>query len=275
MEYCDYLTSGSLQTPFLPYGPLFDLLHYGYLGQTFGPASAKRHICHNLLSYVEEDEDLIALQDMLRPDLSYPGLPCTFSVPHSLYTHLLYNSVAADGSHRIILDYIANHNAHVVPQSLFAPYAGRPRSQTELQSTTLRPPIFFIQLDHSVGLPLGIAKSVADTRKPLLQYENWTPMQGKASTKLRIAWHGYNLWETQIQLRNRRREPITLPRLVQLVASGVDRFLRHEHGPIVDPSLLVWRIGDGPYDVSPSRIVLVGVVAVSSGSIMPIMQLAN
>ena len=187
MEYCDYLTSGSLQTPFLPYGPLFDLLHYGYLGQTFGPASAKRHICHNLLNYVEEDEDLIALQDMLQPDLSYPGLPYTFSVPHSLYTHLHYNSVAADGSHRIILDHIANHNARIVPQSLFAPYAGRPRSQTELQSTTLRPPIFFIQLDHSVGLPLGIAKSVADTRKPLLQYENWTPMQGKASTKLRIA----------------------------------------------------------------------------------------
>jgi hypothetical protein len=72
-------------------------------------------------------------------------------------------------------------------------------------------------------------------------------MEGKASIKLRIAvrclliiqnrhffspwlrflqWNGYTPWQTQIQLRNRRKEPITLPRLVQLVASGVDRFLQ-------------------------------------------------
>jgi hypothetical protein len=191
MEYGDYLPSGFPQAPLppfeQPFGQLFELLYCGYMGQTFGPLSAKRHICHNLLNYVEEVEHFVIHQDLLRPDVSYPGLPGTFSIPHSRYPHLRCNSVGADGSYRIILDcYIADHTTRVVPQSLFAPYAGRPRSQTELQSTTLLPPIFFIQVDHSVGLPLGTAKSVADLRRPLLQYDGWTPMQGKASTKLRI-----------------------------------------------------------------------------------------
>jgi hypothetical protein len=188
MEYGDYLPSTFPQTSVPPFGQLFELLYCGYLGQTFGPPSAKRHICHNLLNYVEEDEDLVIHQELLRPHVSYPGLPNTFSVPHDLYSYLRCNSVAADGTYRIILDYyIADHRMRVVPQSLFAPYAGRPRSQTELQNSNLIPPIFFIQADRSVGLPLGVAKSVADNRRPQLQYDNWAPMEGRASTKLRIA----------------------------------------------------------------------------------------
>ncbi|KAI0255854.1 hypothetical protein BJV78DRAFT_1279084 [Lactifluus subvellereus] len=275
MEYC-YFPSRSPQTTPAPFGQLSELLYCGYLGQTFGPLIAKRHICHNLLDYIEDDEDLVVRQHLLRPDLSYPGLPGTFSVPQNLYSHLRCNSIGTDGSYRIILDcYIVDRTTRVIPQDLFAPYAGLPRSRAELQNASLVPPIFFIQADYSVGLPLGVAKSVADARTPPLLYDSWSPMEGKASIKLRIAWYGYNPWQTQIQLRNRRKEPITLPRLVQLVASGVERFLQHEHGPVVDHSFPQWRIGDGPYGVSPARIVLVGVVAVSSGSIMPIMRLAN
>jgi hypothetical protein len=235
------------QSPLPYFGGLSHMLYFGYLGQTFGALAAKRHLCHNVLCYVEDREDMVVSQELLQPDYSYPGLPGTFSVPHSLYSYLRCNAVAADHSRRIILDCeIAENTTRVVPQSLFAPYAGLPRSQAELQSASLLGPIFFFRLDHSVGLPLETAK-FAESQNPVLLYDTWCPMEGKASIKLRIAvryllttpkssifshcpaslqWNGYRPWQTQIQLRNRRKEPITLPRLVQLVASGVDRFLR-------------------------------------------------
>ncbi|KAH9995365.1 hypothetical protein BJV74DRAFT_795219 [Russula compacta] len=265
----------SFQSPLPYFGHLYHILHYGYLGRTFGPLAVKRHLCHNVLRYVEDQEDLVVSQELLRPDYSYPGLPGTFTVSHNLYPYLRCNSIGADNSPRIILDCEVADTTRVVPQCLFVPYAGNPRSRAVLQSTSeaLLPPIFFIRLDHSVGLPLEIARS-AESHSQLLLYKGWHPMEGKTTIKIRIAWYGYSPWQTQIQLRSRREEPITLPRLVQLVASAVDRFLRFEHGPITDPSFPEWRIGDRPY-ISADRVMLVGVVAASSGSIMPIMQLTD
>jgi hypothetical protein len=139
------------------------------------------------LCYVEDEDDIVVSQELLRPDYSYPGLPGTFSVSHDLYPYLRCNSVAVDHSRRIILDCeVAEDTTRVVPQNLFAPYAGLPRSQAELQSASLLPPIFFFQLDHSVGLPLEAAKS-AESHSTLLLYNNWCPMEGKASIKMRIA----------------------------------------------------------------------------------------
>jgi hypothetical protein len=175
------------QSPLPYFGGLSHMLYFGYLGQTFGALAAKRHICHNVLCYVEDKEDMVVSQELLQPDFSYPGLPCTFTVPHSLYSYLRCNAVGADHSRRIILDCeIAENTTRVVPQSLFAPYAGLPRSQAELQSASLLPPIFFFRLDHSVGLPLETAK-FAESQNPLLLYDTWCPMEGKASIKLRIA----------------------------------------------------------------------------------------
>lgn len=161
------------------------MLNYGYLGQTFGALVAKRHLCYNVLCYVEDQEDLVVNQELLRPDYSYPGLPRTFSVPHDLYSYLRCNSVAADNTRRIILDCEVAEYMRVVPQNLFAPYAGLPRSQSELQNASLVPPIFFILRDHSVGLRLDTARS-AESYSPLLLYNDWRPMEGKASIKMRI-----------------------------------------------------------------------------------------
>ena len=66
-----------------------------------------------------------------------------------------------DNSHRIVLDCEVAEDTMcqcVVRQTLFALYAGLARSQAELQSASLLPPIFFFRLDHSVGLPLEIAE---------------------------------------------------------------------------------------------------------------------
>ena len=178
----------SSRQPQPPYfGRLSHMLSFGYIGKTFGPIPAKRHLCHNLLCYVEDQEDTVVTQDLLRPDYSYPGLPRTFSVSHDIYPYLRCNSVAPDNSNRIILDCeITENTARVVPQNLFAPYAGLPRCQAELQSASLLPPIFFFQLDHSVGLPLETAR-IAESHGALLLYNTWCPMEGKASIKMRIA----------------------------------------------------------------------------------------
>jgi hypothetical protein len=175
------------QSPLPYFGGLSHMLSFGYLGQTFGPAAAKRHLCHNILRYVEDEDDMVVSQELPRPDYSFPGLPGTFSVSHDLYSSLQWNSVAEDNSRRIILDCkVAENTTRVVPQSLFAPYAGIARGQVELRRVNLPPPIFFFQLDHSVGLPLETAKS-ADSYSQLLLYDTWCPMEGKASIKLRIA----------------------------------------------------------------------------------------
>ena len=169
------------------FGGLSHMLYFGYLGQTFGALSAKRHICHNILCYVEDKEDTVVSQELLQPDYSYPGLPYTFSVPHDLYPYQRCNAVAADHSRRIVLDCeIAENMLRVVPQSLFVPYVGL-RSEVGLQSASLLPPIFFFRLDHSVGLPLETAK-FTESQNPLLLFDDWCPMEGsKASIKLRIA----------------------------------------------------------------------------------------
>ena len=175
------------RSPLPDFGLLSHMLFFGYLGQTFGALAAKQHICHNVLCYLEDREDTVVTQGLLQPDYSCHGLPYTFSVPHELYPYLRCNGVATDHSRRIILDCeIAENTTRVIPQSLFAPYAGLPRSQAELQSASLLPPIFFFRLDHSVGLPLETAK-FAESQTPLLLYDNWCPMEGKASIKLRIA----------------------------------------------------------------------------------------
>ena len=174
-----------LSIPF--FGRLSDLLSCGYLAQTFGSSETKRYLCHILLRFVEDEDDLVISHELLRPDYSYVGLPGSFSIPYNLYSHLQCNSIAGDGTARIILDHnILHHALRVVPQKLFAPYAGLPRSQAELQSAWLIPPIFFVQLDNSVGLPLELAKT-AEAEGPLLRYSDWHPMAGKASIKLRLS----------------------------------------------------------------------------------------
>jgi len=141
-----------------------------------------------LLRFFEDEDDLVISHELLRPDYSYVGLPGSFSVPHDLYSHLQCNSVAGDGTFRITLDHSILHIAlFVVPQKLFAPYAGLPRSHVELQNASLIPPIFFIQMDGSVGLPLAIARLADADDRPLLRYADWHPLAGKASIKLRIA----------------------------------------------------------------------------------------
>jgi hypothetical protein len=84
-----------------------------------------------------------------------------------------------------------------------------------------------------------------DQNEDCCKMSAWHPGLMFAHSSSLLQWYGYTPWQTQIQLRNRRKEPITLPRLVQLVASGVDRFLRvgspHSFDVIQSSELLISR----------------------------------
>ena len=109
-------------------------------------------------------------------------------------------------------------------------------------------PIFFIQNNDTIGLPLARAVAVGDTAC-LRRADLPAPLGGGHSTQIRIAvsslpvpsllclspaqrtvasqWPGYEIWERQIQIRDqtRHRNEITLERFAKLVAGVVDRFL--------------------------------------------------
>ncbi|KAI0060974.1 hypothetical protein BV25DRAFT_1827202 [Artomyces pyxidatus] len=67
-------------------------------------------------------------------------------------------------------------------------------------------------------------------------------------------------------------EAITLGRLAQLVVTCVEKFLLKDD-ILVDDRYSNWRIGRSN-GISPENVVFIGVVAVSAGSIMPVLRLA-
>jgi len=101
------------------------------------------------------------------------------------------------------------------------------------------------------------------------------PLGGGYTTKIRICWPGYQPSEQQIQLRDQTpaRDPISFDRFVRNLGNRVRQFLEDCEGvPIsqLDPSSK-WIVGHG--GISANEVVLIGIVHVSAGSWMPILQL--
>ncbi|KAH9000367.1 hypothetical protein EDB92DRAFT_1984777 [Lactarius akahatsu] len=133
----------------------------------------------------------------------------------------------------------------------------------------LRMPVFFVQNNGVIGLPLSRA-AVGDTSS-LRNADRPAPLGGGHSTQIRIAWPGYESWERQIQIRDqtRHRNEITLERFAKLVAGVVDRFLAH--GAMVVTRDSAWRVGNGA--ITRNNVIIVGTVQVSAGGWMPILQI--
>ncbi|KAI9459044.1 hypothetical protein F5148DRAFT_312916 [Russula earlei] len=176
----------------------------------------------------------------------------------------------ADGHPLWLLDYIPSPTSHVVPQKMLTPQ-NQPDWRPYLEHTNLRMPIFFVQHNGLIGLPLPRA-TVGDT-ETLRCADNVAPLGGGHFTQIRISWPGYELWERQIYLKDltRFRNDITLRHFAKLVARIVDRFLTHAAVtvPIRD---LSWRVGVG--GITRDDVIIVGVVQVSTAGWMPILQIS-
>ena len=175
-----------------------------------------------------------------------------------------YAAVTPSNQPLWLLDFIPMPMFHVVPQQIWAP-PNQSDWRRYVEQASLRMPVFFIQNNGAIGLPL--AQALNGDRALLRGANTPAPLGGGHSTQIRIAvsraslfpplslpspnfppfppspsslrlsfwlkymiasqWPGYEMWERQIQIRDqtRQRNEITLERFVKLVAGVVDRFL--------------------------------------------------
>jgi len=169
-----------------------------------------------------------------------------------------------------LLDFLPVPMYHVVPQKIWTP-PNQSDWRRYVEQAHLRMPVFFVQGNGAIGLPLPRAV-VGDTAS-LRGADNPAPLGGGHSTQIRIAWPGYETWERQIQIRDqtRHRNEITLERFAKLVAGVVDRFLTHALTTgSREPN---WRIGQ--VGITRHHVIIVGTVQVSAGGWMPILQISN
>jgi hypothetical protein len=151
--------------------------------------------------------------------------------------------------HLWLLDFVPSPNFVVVPQKIWTP-PNQSDWRRYVEQANLRMPVFFVQSDGSIGLPL--TRATAGDTAMLHHAASPAPLGGGHSTQIRIAvsptststclfllffprlnslvalqWPGYESWERQIQIRDqtRYRNEITLERFAKLVAGVVDRFL--------------------------------------------------
>ncbi|KAN0137206.1 hypothetical protein V8E53_005203 [Lactarius tabidus] len=165
-----------------------------------------------------------------------------------------------NGKYAWLLDYAIGRGGSVVPQQLWSPQ-GQGDWRRYVEQARLYIPVFFINADGSLGVPVSHAAagqmSLRDAQEP-------APLGDRTTTKIRISWPGYTPSEQQVQLRDQTpsRNPVTLERFVKHVGSRVRQFL-------VDCER--WIVG--PNRITFNEVVLIGVVQVSAGSWMPILQL--
>jgi len=185
-------------------------------------------------------------------------------------THDARYAAVANNHQLWLLDFVPQPTGPVVPQQMWTP-PNQSDWRRYVEQANLRMPVFFVQNNGIIGLPLARA-TIGDTAS-LRGADGPAPLGGGHSTQIRIAWPGYEQWERQIQIRDqtRHRNEITLERFAKLVAGVVDRFLTHASTALCrDPN---WRVGVGA--ITRNHVSIVGTVQVSAGGWMPILQISN
>ncbi|KAI0255838.1 hypothetical protein BJV78DRAFT_1173700 [Lactifluus subvellereus] len=232
----------------------------GCLVRMFGPRDAAFFI-ESLLKTSAREVHVVA---------NVPGWPNALmvsrpSMPDS-HVDALYN----DNHPLWLLDFVPLTHGSVIPQKIWSP-PNQSDWRRYIEQANLLMPVFFVQNNGIVGLPLPRA-AVGDTAT-LRHADQPAPLGGGHSTQIRIAWPGYESWERQIQIRDqtRARNEITLERFAKLVAGVVDRFIAHSSTvPTRDPT---WRVGEQA--ITRDNVIVVGTVQVSAGGWMPILQIAG
>jgi len=171
-----------------------------------------------------------------------------------------------------LLDFAIRPGGSVVPQQIWFPQ-GQGDWRRYVEQAQLQMPLFFMSAEGPLGVPIVNA---AAGQMALLGGNEPAPFGDKTTTKIRIGWPGYSPSEQQVQLRDQTpaRNRVTLERFVKHVGSRVRQFLVDcERVPVQDPSHWKWRVGQG--NVSFNEVMLIGIVQVSAGSWMPILQLRD
>ncbi|KAI0280228.1 hypothetical protein BGY98DRAFT_914982 [Russula aff. rugulosa BPL654] len=156
----------------------------------------------------------------------------------------------------IVLDYRADlSRGTIVPQVPWFPQTPRDLRKY-VTDAVLQLPIFLRQDDGTIGMSLSDV--IHGNFRRLMDSVQQVNVGGRTSVHVRINVR-YNEWKRQFQTRDEtpNRNPITIEKFVRHIGRSIDKFM----------SVSVVSV------ISRNDIILVGVVHVSSGSWMPIIQL--
>ncbi|KAN0133464.1 hypothetical protein V8E53_008632 [Lactarius tabidus] len=140
-----------------------------------------------------------------------------------------------------------------------------------VEDAALNLPIFFV--NHNGKLGFSLTDILRGCDRHLHNANGFAPLGGRATTQIRINWPGYRFWRRQIPTRDETsaRNPITLARLMRRVGVSVNNFLtEYMSNGYVAPDRR-WQIG--MHGIRQEHVKILGVVHVSAGSWMPILQL--
>ncbi|KAH9989656.1 hypothetical protein BJV77DRAFT_948186 [Russula vinacea] len=170
----------------------------------------------------------------------------------------------------IVLDYRADlSRGTIVPQVPWFPQTPRDMRKY-VTDAVLQLPIFLRQDDGTIGMSLSDV--IHGNFRRLIDSVQQVNVGGRTSVHVRINWPGYNEWKRQFQTRDEtpNRNPITFEKFVRHIGRSIDKFMSVSVSELHqgDPR---WRIGHN--GITRNDIILAGVVHVSSGSWMPIIQL--
>ncbi|KAF8257740.1 hypothetical protein EI94DRAFT_1791524 [Lactarius quietus] len=170
-----------------------------------------------------------------------------------------------------LLDYALANPGTVVPQRRWTP-ADEVDVRRYVEDATLLLPVFFVSRNGSIGFPLSDILRGCD--RELRNPNDFAPLGGRCTTQIRINWPGYNYWKRQIATRDetRDRNPITVARLMRHVGTSVDRFFTECMANGAASTVPRWQIGMQG-GITQAHVKVVGVIHVSAGSWMPILQL--
>ncbi|KAH9066640.1 hypothetical protein EDB87DRAFT_1553772 [Lactarius vividus] len=166
-----------------------------------------------------------------------------------------------------LLDYAVRRGGSVVPQQLWSPQ-GQVDWRRYAEQAQLHIPVFFVNADGTLGVPVSHA---AAGQMSLRHANEPAPLGDRTTTKIRIIWPGYFPSEQMVQLRDQTpaRNPVTLERFVKHVGSRVRQYLARVP---CDP-YSKWIVGQNR--ITFNEVVLIGVVHVSAGTWMPVLQLMD
>ncbi|KAI0285882.1 hypothetical protein BGY98DRAFT_245073 [Russula aff. rugulosa BPL654] len=236
------------------------VLNDGYISYTFRPQMAEFFLVQ-LLFKVGNSASIETIRD---PNGS--GAYFVFNHP----SHYSPPPLTITGRGAWVLDYAVRSGGSVVPQELWFPQGPGDRRRY-VDQAQFRMPVFFIGRDGSLGVPvINAAAGQIELRDIVLP----PPLLDKTTAKIRIAWPDYHTSEQQVQLRDQTpaKNHIAFDRFVRHVGGRVRLFLGDcERVPVQQP--FKWMVGHG--NITPDEVMLIGIVQVSEGSWMPILQLMH
>ncbi|KAF8261608.1 hypothetical protein EI94DRAFT_782792 [Lactarius quietus] len=172
----------------------------------------------------------------------------------------------------LLLDYnTRSTRGTVVPQQRWTP-ADEVDVRRHVEGAVLLLPVFFVNRNGSIGFPLSDILRGCD--RELRNPNDFALLGGTANTNIRINWPGYQCWRRQIATRDEThaRNPITVARLMRHVGTSVNKFFRECMANGTASTDRRWQIGMQG-GITQAHVKVVGIIHVSAGTWMPILQL--